>query len=323
MARSYSPWGHGGSVYSVVLSPDGRRILTGSLDKTAKLWDAGKGQEIFLLKGQPQQVTSVGFNLDGRRILAQDWEGKILAWDAVTGNLLPHPPAQMPAARQATSRDGRLLVRIQNGGRWSSVSPTALGTTYRRRGDGAAGTLRPGLSLQAPCRGGDMPTTISPAPSTWGICCAVSPGPPTFWSSKRMCSPARDSPSRPLSALPAPCCSTPRVPLADSGFASRGDARSCRAATGPARSPSCESWLSSPGPAACCEATCCWPNWPPGTSRPPAAPRAPSSPRCPARGTPLSRPSRNPGCQQLRCPRRTPGSGSNTHARPCVRSATP
>ena len=36
--------GHTGYVSSVVFSPDGSRILTGSADKTAKLWDMETGE---------------------------------------------------------------------------------------------------------------------------------------------------------------------------------------------------------------------------------------------------------------------------------------
>ncbi len=44
--------GHGdGSVFSVAWSPDGQRIVTGSADEIAKVWDAQTGQVLFTLAG--------------------------------------------------------------------------------------------------------------------------------------------------------------------------------------------------------------------------------------------------------------------------------
>lgn len=43
--------GHTGSVEAVSWSPDGSRVLTGSLDKTAKVWDAKTGQPLLAPKG--------------------------------------------------------------------------------------------------------------------------------------------------------------------------------------------------------------------------------------------------------------------------------
>ena len=43
--------GHTGEVWSAAFSPDGKRIVTGSWDRTAKVWDAGTGQELLTLKG--------------------------------------------------------------------------------------------------------------------------------------------------------------------------------------------------------------------------------------------------------------------------------
>ena len=37
--------GHTGMVYSVAFSPDGKRVLTGSRDNTARVWDATTGPE--------------------------------------------------------------------------------------------------------------------------------------------------------------------------------------------------------------------------------------------------------------------------------------
>src|SRR5262249_9059797 len=44
--------GHTGPVLSVVFSPDGKRLASGSLDKTVEVWDAQTGQELLTLKGR-------------------------------------------------------------------------------------------------------------------------------------------------------------------------------------------------------------------------------------------------------------------------------
>jgi hypothetical protein len=98
----------------VSFSPDGKRILTGSGDNTAKVWDAQTGQEVFSLKGHTNSVFSVAFSPDGKRVFAEDARGRILAWDAENGKLLADPPNQMqPASQEATSADGRLRAFVE------------------------------------------------------------------------------------------------------------------------------------------------------------------------------------------------------------------
>ena len=41
--------GHSGSVLSVAYSPDGKHIVSGSLDKTVKVWDSQTGKEVNVL----------------------------------------------------------------------------------------------------------------------------------------------------------------------------------------------------------------------------------------------------------------------------------
>src|SRR5262249_34540508 len=51
--------GHAFQVSSVAFSPDGKRLATGSSDRTVKLWDAATGQELATLKGHTAGVQSV------------------------------------------------------------------------------------------------------------------------------------------------------------------------------------------------------------------------------------------------------------------------
>jgi WD40 repeat protein len=67
-------------VTSVCFSPDGLRILTGSQDSTAKLWDAQTSKEILTLKGHTEEVTSVAFSSDGRYTLTGSRDGTAIVW---------------------------------------------------------------------------------------------------------------------------------------------------------------------------------------------------------------------------------------------------
>jgi WD40 repeat protein len=72
-------------VHSVAFSPDGTRIVTGSWDWTARVWDARTGSLQRELKGHTGTVWSVAFSPDGTRIVtgSGDWTAKV--WDAWTG----------------------------------------------------------------------------------------------------------------------------------------------------------------------------------------------------------------------------------------------
>jgi hypothetical protein len=61
--------GHHGELWGVAFSPDGQQIATCGGDKTAKVWDAATGQELFTLKGHVGLVLGVAFSPDGRRIV--------------------------------------------------------------------------------------------------------------------------------------------------------------------------------------------------------------------------------------------------------------
>ena len=70
----------------VLIGPDGRRIVTGSVDGTAKLWEATSGKELLTLKGHGGRVHSVAFSPDGRRIASGGDDRTARIWDVATAD---------------------------------------------------------------------------------------------------------------------------------------------------------------------------------------------------------------------------------------------
>jgi WD40 repeat protein len=73
---------------SVAYSPDGTHILTGSADRSARIWDATTGQPLHHLN-HTGRVLSVAYSPDGTHILTGT-DGSARIWDATTGQPLHH-----------------------------------------------------------------------------------------------------------------------------------------------------------------------------------------------------------------------------------------
>ena len=82
--------GHASEVTTVALLSDGPglRVLTGSNDKTAKVWAVTGldrqpiGKELLALKGHTRGLTSVAFAPDGRAALTAAHDGLTILWPA-------------------------------------------------------------------------------------------------------------------------------------------------------------------------------------------------------------------------------------------------
>ena len=72
-------------VTSVSFDRSGRRIVSGSWDKTVRVWDAESGVELACLRGHDGEVTSVSFDQSGRRIVSGSWDKTVRVWDAESG----------------------------------------------------------------------------------------------------------------------------------------------------------------------------------------------------------------------------------------------
>ena len=63
--------GHTSKVNSVAYSPDGKKIVSGSSDKTVRVWNSFTGKEIIPpSNGHGNAVYSVAFSNDGKKIVS-------------------------------------------------------------------------------------------------------------------------------------------------------------------------------------------------------------------------------------------------------------
>ena len=60
-------------------------MVSGSADKTIKLWDAASGALIHTFEGHTGSVNEVAFSPDGTRVLSGSDDGTLKLWDATTG----------------------------------------------------------------------------------------------------------------------------------------------------------------------------------------------------------------------------------------------
>ena len=127
-----APWtGHSAPVTSLAISSDGSRLLSGSEDGTARLWDSSTGREVLRLDGSGLPVTSVGFSPDqSRAIAASSSDDRVrlfnLAGGTYLGSLAGHASfvssiAWSPDGRTIWSDSSDMTVRV-----WDAISGAEL-----------------------------------------------------------------------------------------------------------------------------------------------------------------------------------------------------
>jgi len=146
--------GHNGEVTGAAFSADGSRIVTASLDRTARVWDARTGSPIAELRGHTKAVDHAAINADGSVVVTQSadgtarvWDGRagpgpivlrgtgdtfsissdgtrivtgstgaIRVWDTLTGTQTAELLGTFQSARAMLSRDGRILTDVPGSG---------------------------------------------------------------------------------------------------------------------------------------------------------------------------------------------------------------
>ena len=108
--------GHTKSVRSVAFSKDGKRLLTGSLDKTAALWDVETGKLLIEFKGHSLSVNSVAFSPDETQIVSTGQDGTAVVYQIdiftqkITKTFPPFAGHKGPVNSATFSSDGKSVV---------------------------------------------------------------------------------------------------------------------------------------------------------------------------------------------------------------------
>jgi WD40 repeat protein len=72
---------HDAAVLCAAFSPDGRRVATGSWDRSVRVWDSALGTCLAHWPGLGDPVNSVCFDGDGERIWIGTFNGDVVCWD--------------------------------------------------------------------------------------------------------------------------------------------------------------------------------------------------------------------------------------------------
>ncbi|HSS49972.1 MAG TPA: pentapeptide repeat-containing protein, partial [Thermoanaerobaculia bacterium] len=107
--RAFS--GHQNTVWSVVFSPDGKSLASGSSDETLRLWQVDSGREIRAFLGHQNLVRSVAFSPDGKSLASGSYDNTVRLWQVDNGQEIRTFSGHLNTVTSVTySPDGKSLA---------------------------------------------------------------------------------------------------------------------------------------------------------------------------------------------------------------------
>jgi WD40 repeat protein len=88
LSASYSPvdpqsaWtGHEETVLALSVSPDGRTLASGGVDRIIRLWEVPTGRPLARWEAHDASISALAFRPDGRTLVSGDTDGMLKLWD--------------------------------------------------------------------------------------------------------------------------------------------------------------------------------------------------------------------------------------------------
>ncbi len=100
---------HEGWVSAVAFSPDGSRVVTGSSDKTARIWNTKTGEIIHPLPHEAW-ISAVAFSQDGSMVVTGSGDKTARIWNTKTGEIIHSLPHEAWISAVAFSKDNSMVV---------------------------------------------------------------------------------------------------------------------------------------------------------------------------------------------------------------------
>ena len=85
--------GHSEGISSMAFSPDGKYIVSSSLDQTLHIWDIERSRELRTFSGINRGIISVAWSPDNLHIVSGAWDGSITIWDVNNADIIKSFPA--------------------------------------------------------------------------------------------------------------------------------------------------------------------------------------------------------------------------------------
>jgi WD40 repeat protein len=113
---------HEESVTALAFSPEGKLILTGSHDGTARLWDAKTGEPLCSPLKHQDRISAIAFSPDSQTILVGTRDGETRLWKTATGHEVCPPLKRWDVVTAvAFSPDGKWAVTASGRNRVGQV----------------------------------------------------------------------------------------------------------------------------------------------------------------------------------------------------------
>jgi WD40 repeat protein len=144
--------GHSGVVKAVALTPDLKLALSGSEDKTLRLWDVKSGSCLKTFSGNNGAVSAIALSGDGQIAVSGSYDGTVMLWDLRRKALIKIFSGHREPVRQVyLSGNGKHILSHSIDGMviiWETQTGQGIRTFSRLGGGGGIAAVAPGWRFE-------------------------------------------------------------------------------------------------------------------------------------------------------------------------------